>query len=155
MARTTSTLALAALLSLGSGLGPAQSAGAGETLTLRMDQTTPLATQAPYHTVIVGNPAIADVTVHDETLLLVNPRGFGVTNLLLLDRTGKTVAEYRLRVGSGHDAVSLFKGSARTSWVCAPLCQPVASVGDEPKAFKATAEQQAVRAGGTIEDSDE
>ena len=44
-------------------------------------------------TVVVGNPSIADVTT-DGRRLFFHPRGYGVTNVLVLDADGKKLGDY-------------------------------------------------------------
>ena len=46
----------------------------------------------PAATVIIGNPEIADATVRDSRTLVLTGRGFGQTNLVILDRAGNPIS---------------------------------------------------------------
>ncbi len=85
--------------------------------------------------VIIGNPAIADVSVHAANTLFVVGRGYGETNLIVLDANGKTVMDTDiqvLQIPSKH-SVRVFNRSARQSYNCAPNCQPSPVIGDDPE----------------------
>lgn len=87
-------------------------------------------------TVIVGNPAIADVSVQRNGVMVVTGKSFGVTNLIALDGTGALLAESLVRVGAASDAVlTVQRGMERESYSCTPTCQPSARLGDGQKYF--------------------
>jgi Flp pilus assembly secretin CpaC len=100
------------------------SAHAASEILLTLDQTRifPL-TQAPA-TVVVGNPAVADVTLKGKSLFLY-PHGFGQTNLILLDEEGKAIGDYMLRVAAD-DVYSMnrFSPGGRETFSCRRDCQP-------------------------------
>ena len=48
-------------------------------------------------TVVIGNPLIADVTLQPGNVMVVNARGYGVTNVIALDRNGATLMERLVR----------------------------------------------------------
>src|SRR5690349_12671394 len=76
-------------------------------------------------TVIVGNPAIADVTVQRNGVMVVTGKSFGVTNLIALDSGGTLLAESLVRVSAASDAVlTVQRGMERESYSCTPVCQP-------------------------------
>jgi len=52
----------------------------------------------PATSIIVGNPKIADVTVQASDLLFVVGRGYGETNLIILDNQGNTMMNADLQV---------------------------------------------------------
>ena len=52
----------------------------------------------PAEVVIVGNPGIADATIQDQQTLIITGRSFGSTNLIVLDASGKAIAEETLSV---------------------------------------------------------
>lgn len=85
--------------------------------------------------VVIGNPAIADVSVHAADTLFVVGRGYGETNLIVLDANGNTVMDTDIQVlqkPSAH-SVRVFNRSARQSYNCAPNCQPSPVIGDDPE----------------------
>jgi hypothetical protein len=82
-------------------------------------------TQQPINTVAVGDPGIADVSLINETLILVTGKKIGTTGLVLLDRTGNEILRRTLRVGAEQKPVRVLDGTpAGTAYVCAPLCTP-------------------------------
>ena len=116
-------------------------------------------------TVAVGNPSIADVTVHNGRVLLVIGRSFGTTNVIVLDSEGKPIGSKRIRVTSvgGGSNVTVLKGDQNKiiSFSCAPRCERILVPGDEalvPKEFDKLLGQNAGKAqlaSGETEESEE
>src|SRR6185436_2194480 len=77
----------ALLLLLASTLMP-QSAFAAESLGIELDQATIMKLPEKVSTIVVGNPLIADVAVQSGGLVVVTGKGYGSTNLIVLDRSG-------------------------------------------------------------------
>jgi Flp pilus assembly secretin CpaC len=83
-------------------------------------------------TVIIGNPAVADVTIQDPLTLVLTGKSYGRTNLIALDQDGNPIADMVIAVTQGNEQlVTVYWGMARTSLDCAPDCQPVMMVGDD------------------------
>lgn len=109
------------------------SAQAGEELIIRSDHSTLITLPARPATVVVGNPSIADVTLDGERLLM-HGRGFGNTNVTILDDGGRVIADYEVYVTLQEaNSATIFKGGSRQSYSCAGDCQPVLTVGDNYK----------------------
>ncbi len=105
-------------------------ASAREDLTIYSDHSTIIALPKRPGTVVVGNPSIADVTLDGQRLLL-HGRGFGNTNVTILDEGGQTILDYEVFVTlSEANAATVFKAGGRQSYSCAGDCQPVLTVGD-------------------------
>ena len=49
-------------------------------------------------TLVIGNPMIADVSMQSGGLMVVTGKGYGVTNLIALDRNGATLMEKQVSV---------------------------------------------------------
>lgn len=97
-------------------------------------------------TVIVGNPAIADVTVQRNGVMIVTGKSYGVTNLIALDATGALLAESTVRVGAASDSIlTVQRGLERESYSCTPACQPSAQLGDAKAFFESTNGQSGAR----------
>ena len=60
-------------------------------MTVPMDQSRRLTLNAAAADVMIGNPSIAAVSMIDSRNLFVMGRGYGVTNLIVLDHAGRTV----------------------------------------------------------------
>ena len=70
-----------------------------------------------------GNPAIADVNVVDEQTILVVGKKPGVTNLIVLDKAGRTLFNDRVVVSAGDgNAVTISRGGKTTVYACSPQC---------------------------------
>ena len=72
---------------------PATQAGAAQVLTIETDQSQMVILPALPGSVVIGNPTIADATV-EGTKLFIHGRGFGTTNLLILDLSGNEMASF-------------------------------------------------------------
>ncbi|MDO9336967.1 MAG: pilus assembly protein CpaC [Caulobacteraceae bacterium] len=109
---------------------------AAQTLSVRADQAVRIALSAPAKDVAVGNPEIADVMVLDERNILVLGKGFGTTNVIALDRSGRLILD-RVVVVSAADAgqVTVYKGASASRYACAPRCE-VTDKGDPAPAAK-------------------
>ena len=133
--------ALAACL-IGLGIAATQPAHAAEPMNIVLDQATILKLPEGTTTVIVGNPLIADVSVQAGGLTVVTGKGYGATNLIVLDRAGATLMERELQVrGNGENTVVVYRGGERESYNCAPTCERRITLGDSPAFFAATASQ--------------
>ena len=102
--------------------------------------------QQPADTVIVGNPVIADVTMHDRFTVVVTGKTAGSTNLIILDKDSKPIIDELINVGpSPTDLVTVMRGTSRYTYACSPYCDATAQVGDEKDAFDVTAKQITTR----------
>lgn len=120
------SLAFAALLTLGAATAPAfPSAAQSRTMSLEIDRSTRVQLRAPAASVIVGNPAIADVTVVDANTLFITGRGYGVTEIAVVDAIGRTVFQNEVVVtGGSTGAVRVWRGAEATEMACAAVCAP-------------------------------
>lgn len=98
--------------------------------------------------IIVGNPAIADVTAQSARLLVVTGKSYGATNLIALDGEGREILLARLGVREGdRRQVTVYRGALRQSLHCAPDCQRVLSPGDDKGQFDPLADAVAKKFG--------
>jgi Flp pilus assembly secretin CpaC len=116
----------------------ATSASAADAISVTLDQAK--IAKIPDHTstIVVGNPLIADVSIQAGGTMVVTGKGYGMTNLIALDRNGKVLAEQLVRVKSPTDSVVVYRGVARESYSCAPDCERRITLGDTPDYFDAT-----------------
>jgi len=137
-------LVLALALALASALG-LRGADAAETLTVVLDQAQIVALPDRVGTIIIGNPLIADVALQAGGTMVVTGKGYGATNLIVLDRTGATVMTKTIQVVGPRDAVVVYRGIDRESYSCAPKCERRITLGDAPPYFDATLGQAGAR----------
>jgi Flp pilus assembly secretin CpaC len=96
----------------------------------------------PADVVIIGNPAIADATIQDSTTLIITGHSFGMTNMIVLDAQGQSIADEMITVSPQNDqVVTVYRRSARQTFSCTPDCSPVLAVGDTATAFDAVNSQ--------------
>lgn len=101
---------------------------------------------APADTVIVGNPAIADVAMYDRQTVVVTGKLYGTTNLVILDKSGEPIIDEVITVGApSSDVVTVLRKTARSSYSCSPNCEPVLRVGDTEASYDAIAKQSTAR----------
>jgi hypothetical protein len=112
-----------------------QTAMAGDqTYSVELNKTQVLRLPAVASAVIIGNPKIADVSVHAVDTLFIVGRGFGETNLIILGQDGETMMDADIQVvhtTSSH-GTRLFNAKERESYSCNPYCQPSPVLGDDP-----------------------
>jgi hypothetical protein len=103
---------------------------------VQVDQTLTLKLAQPADSVAIGNATVADVAIHDPTTLLVTGKAFGSTNLLVLDRAGRTIYSNRLAVtGGAEDQLTIVRGGGNYTYSCIDKCRPTPMVGDAPDHF--------------------
>jgi Flp pilus assembly secretin CpaC len=99
-------------------------------------------------TLIIGNPLIADVSIQAGNVLVVTGKGYGVTNMLMLDRTGSVLLQKTIQVEGPRDSVVVvYRGVERESYSCTPKCERRITLGDSPAYFDAVIGQTTNRNG--------
>ncbi len=108
----------------------AVTAALAEDLAVSKDQSKVIKLTGAASTVVVGNPAIADVTMQDATTAFITGKGFGTTNVIAMDADGRQIASFRVVVTSTSDrSVTLIKGREQITLSCAPRCEQTAQSG--------------------------
>jgi Pilus formation protein N terminal region len=123
----------------------AHGAAAAETLTVVLDQAQIMALPERVGTIIIGNPLIADVALQAGGNVVITGKGYGSTNLIVLDRAGATVLTKTIQVVGPRDTVVVYRGVDRESYSCAPRCERRITLGDAAPYFDATLGQAGVR----------
>ena len=86
-------------------------------------------------TILVGNPAIADVTVLSKRTMFVSARSVGSTNIVALDEDENEIASWEVFVREPEaKRVTLRQGPTRENYQCAPYCERSLSQNDSPGA---------------------
>ena len=87
-------------------------------------------------TVVVGNPAIADLSLQKNGIVIVTGKSYGSTNLIALDAAGNMLAESLVNVVAQTDGlVVVQRAFDRYSYSCNPVCQPSVNLGDTDAYF--------------------
>ena len=123
---------LAALVALPMLMAPALAHAESASVDVKVNMARILRINAPASTVIIGNPAIADVTIQDSKTLVLTGKAYGQTNLLVLDGSGSVIADAMIEVVQDQaGVVTVYQGAKRTSLACEPICQPTIMLGDD------------------------
>jgi len=109
-------------------------AGSSESYKVELNKTEIVRLPGAASAIIIGNPKIADVTVQSSDLLFVVGRGYGETNLIILDANGNTMMNADLQVVNTlpRHGVRLYNGKNRETYSCIPYCGPSPVLGDNP-----------------------
>lgn len=113
-------LSVSAALIVGTAAGAAHAAN----LYVPLDRSVRVSVPGSAASVVIGNPAVADVTVVDSHTLFVSGHGYGATDLTVLDINGRPLISAEVMVAApntGH--VSVYRGANRTDLACSPGCQ--------------------------------
>jgi Flp pilus assembly secretin CpaC len=114
----------------------------GADISVVLDRATLMKLPDQVGTVVVGNPLIADVSIQPGGQLVVTGKGYGVTNLIALDRSGKVLLEKTVEVqGPKEDVLVVYRGVERESYSCTPNCEKRITLGDAQIYFDATLAQ--------------
>jgi Flp pilus assembly secretin CpaC len=95
---------------------------------------------------VVGNPLIADVTIQAGGTMVLTGKGYGLTNVIALDRAGSVLMDRAVRVIAPQDnVVVVYRGINRESYSCAPTCERRITLGDTQEFFQQTLTQTGTR----------
>jgi len=123
---------------------PARSA---EEVTVVVDQAKLMKLPDGVATLIIGNPLIADASLQRGGTMILTGKGYGTTNLMALDSSGKVLMDRTVRVQAPKAAVFVFRGTERQSYSCTPTCERQVMLGDSDAAFTANLGQISARSG--------
>jgi hypothetical protein len=146
----TSSLRLAAIacgfaVSLGAAPCSAQS---NESIALMLDRATIIRAPAKTSMVVIGNPAIADVSVQKNGVMVLTGKSYGETNMIALDDQGQLISESWIKVGApGRSNMVVVRGVDTETYSCTPNCQPTVMLGDSEKHFGKLGSQVGIRNG--------
>ncbi|MEO1328032.1 MAG: pilus assembly protein N-terminal domain-containing protein [Pseudomonadota bacterium] len=108
-----------------------------ECMVVIIDHLKQVRIDEPVKTLLIGNPAIADVNLIGETHAVITARAVGSTNIFFLDGDNEPIAQYRVYVREG-DArrVMLRRGPDQLAqYQCSPRCERTLSQSDSAKQF--------------------
>jgi len=112
------------------------------TLSVVIDQAKVAQLPVGTRTLVVGNPAIADVTMlKGGGSMVVTGKGYGLTNLIALDAQGNIIDEKNIEVEPAKAILVVQRGDKRESYWCNPQCMPTVQLGDDTQTFSSAAGQ--------------
>jgi Flp pilus assembly secretin CpaC len=114
---------IAALWAVGT-LGLAAPAAADAGIQVEMNQAKIVKLARPADTIVVGNPAIADAAVQDASTIILTGKGFGVTNLVVLDGDGNPIVDEQVTVvRQAASSVRVYRRADVQTLSCTPYCE--------------------------------
>ena len=125
-------------------------ATAADNLVIHLDQARITKLPERVSTIVIGNPLIADASLQAGGLMVLTGKGYGMTNLLALDRQGTVLTEFLIQVKGPVDTVIVYRGDGRESYSCTPNCEPRITLGDTPPFFDAVINQTGIRNGRAL-----
>jgi hypothetical protein len=97
-------------------------------------------------TVVIGDPLIADLSIQPGGIAVITGKGYGATNIIIMDRDGAVLTEQIVQVSGPIDpTVVVYRGIARETYSCAPECLRRITLGDDPDYFAKTLEETVSR----------
>ena len=112
-------------------------------MSVELNKTFPVHLRGKAASVVLGNPKIADVVVHDDRLLFVTGKSFGTTNLLVFDKEKRQIFSSEITVIADEaNLVTVNRSGSNYTYDCAPDCRPTLNVGDEAGHFSQNMQQQ-------------
>lgn len=123
MARLWNKFAGSAIVAAGAVLfSPA--AQASEPIQVLMNQAKIVKLARPADTIVIGNPEIADASVQDASTIVLTGKGFGVTNIVVLDQEGAAIVDEQIVVSRNFvNSVRVYRRSDMQTLSCTPYCE--------------------------------
>jgi hypothetical protein len=135
---------LAVVAALAAWAGPAAAAD----IVAALDEAKLMKLPDRVATIVVGNPSIADAALQPGGILVVTGKGYGITNVIALDRNGAVLLEKSVEVtGPTIGAVVVYRGIERETYSCTPVCERRVTLGDSSPYFDAALNQTGNRNG--------
>ena len=99
-------------------------ANAAEGIRVVMNQAKIVKLARPADTIVIGNPNIADASVQDASTIVLTGRGFGVTNMVVLDADGVPIVDEQIVVSrQTASSVRIYRRSEVQTLSCTPYCE--------------------------------
>jgi Pilus formation protein N terminal region len=100
-------------------------------VTVIMDQAKLMRLPDKVATIVIGNPMIADASLQPGGLMVLTGKGYGRTNLIVLDRAGTVLMDKSIEVQGPHaNIVVMYRGVERETYSCTPFCERRITLGD-------------------------
>jgi hypothetical protein len=112
---------------------------AAEPITVWLDQARVIKVPERAATVVIGDPLIADLSVQPGGIAVITGKGYGATNVIVMDPTGAVLMEKSIEVKGPRDPiVVVYRGVTRNTYSCTPECAPRITLGDDSDYFTKT-----------------
>ena len=114
----------AAFLAAVSLLSAATAAQAASHVNVGINQGLRLPVGGSAANVVIANPAIADVTVVDAHSVIILGKGYGTTQIMVLDSAGRLLMDSIVTVNAPAEGqMTVYRGPAAQQYDCSPRCE--------------------------------
>jgi hypothetical protein len=119
---------------------------AAEPITVQLDRARVIKLPERAATIVIGDPLIADLSLQPGGLAVITGKGYGATNVIVLDKDGAVLTEHTVEVkGPADPIVVVYRGVGRETYSCTPECSPRITLGDESDYFSKTLNDSTTR----------
>jgi Flp pilus assembly secretin CpaC len=116
-------------------LSAAAAAQAASRVTVGINQGLRLQVGGSAANVVVANPAIADVTVVDAHSVIILGKGYGTTQIMVLDSTGRLLMDSIVTVNAPAEGqMTVYRGPLAQQYDCSPRCEADGAKAGAPAA---------------------
>jgi Flp pilus assembly secretin CpaC len=98
-------------------------ADAASRVNVGLNQSLHLGVRGVAANVVVSNTAIADVTMVDTHSVIVIGKGYGATQIMVLDHNGRVLLDSVVTVTAPEGQMTLYRGGASQQYNCTPRCE--------------------------------
>jgi Flp pilus assembly secretin CpaC len=124
LTRSIGTSFLTAALTLTAIATAAWPALAGSGIEVTMHQARIIKLARPADTIIIGNPMIADASVQDAHTIVLTGKGFGVTNMVVMDSDGNPIVDEQVTViRQTAQSLRIYRRADVQTLSCTPYCE--------------------------------
>ena len=118
-------------------MGAALAGPALANISVRLDQNAIMDLRAPAGTVLIGDPAVVDVSLLNPRRIAILGRGYGSTNVIITDRMGKVIFQQVVEVSRANsNRVSITRGGLVSNFTCSPTCERTPSPGEDSGVYQ-------------------
>ncbi|MBZ9656704.1 pilus assembly protein N-terminal domain-containing protein [Phyllobacterium lublinensis] len=115
---------LAAAMALAACLSGVATTEADTGIHVIMNQARILKLARPADTVVVGDPEIADAVVKDARTVVLTGKGFGITNIVIMDADGAAIVDDQVMVSrSVANTTRVYRRAYVQTLSCTPYCE--------------------------------
>jgi Flp pilus assembly secretin CpaC len=105
-------------------LSAAAAVHAASRVTVGINQGLRLQVGGSAANVVIANPAIADVTVVDAHSVIILGKGYGTTQIMVLDSTGRLLMDRIVTVNAPAEGqMTVYRGPLAQQYDCSPRCE--------------------------------
>jgi Flp pilus assembly secretin CpaC len=121
-------------------------ARADEAIVVKLDQAQLIKIPERAATIVIGDPLIADLSVQPGGIAVITGKGFGATNVIVMDHGGAVLMDKKVEVRGPNDPiVVVYRGITRQTYSCTPECSPRITLGDDTDYVTRTLAQSGAR----------